>query len=121
MALTVAPSPRIMLPQNRWVQVTPPLSLPSRPRRLTKPRPVRSRGHVLVAVRRPNRVWDSRPLVVVCRVAAASGPSVVVIMLVWVVAIRAKILDLRDVHFPMAPIRPGTRLVCRPNRMLTRV
>lgn len=120
-ALTPAPHPSIILPQNRCVQVTPALRLPSRVRRLTKPRPVRSRGHVLTAVRRPNSVWDSVPLVAVCLMAAVPGPVVVVVVLVCVRAIRASMEDLRLVHFPIALIRPGTRLVCRPSRMLTRV
>lgn len=117
--LTPAPHPRIILPQNRWVQVTPLLSVPSRVRRLKKPRPVRSRGHVLVMVRRPTTVWSSRPLVRTCRVILLD--RVVRSVSVWVRAIRANIRDLRVVHFPMALMRPGTRLVCRPSRMLTRV
>lgn len=117
--LARAPHPRMILPQNRCVQVTPLLNDPSRPRKLTKPAPVRSRGQPLDMVRRPISVWSSRPLVVTCRVMLLS--RVVRIMLVWVRAIRANIRDLRVVQFPIALIRPGTRLACRPSRMLTRV
>lgn len=113
-ARTVPPQLRITLPQSTWVQSTPPLALARLVRSREKPVPVPRLGQVLEMVRSLCSVRASRLEVLTPVLGAA-----VAVMVPWVVAMVLRALDLRVVQFPMALIRPGTRLPSCRSRVLT--
>lgn len=112
--LTPPPSRPIAVPQHPWVPVTLVLIRCSRPRRLKKPRPVPKLGHRLIMVENLVTVLES--LVPVPNPLLADR---VVQSFVCVAIIPRSARVLRVVQFPIAPIKPGTRLYCPPRHILT--
>lgn len=98
------------------MNVIPLLALDSLLRSRWKPRLVPRLGQPLVIVNNWFNVESSTSLARFVVVGFR-----VEIVVVWVVAILLRAFPLREVHFPMASIRPGTRLRWCRNRMLTRV
>lgn len=112
------PQAWVILPNRPWVIETWPLAFLSRVRSLRKPRPVPRLGQSLDMVTR----WFSVECIRVRvrrNLVSPLGARLLVdkpteAVPVWVLAILAKARALRVVQFPIAPIKPGTRLVwCR--------
>lgn len=113
-AWTVAPHVCVALPNSPCLISTWPLAFLNRVRNLPKPLPVPKLGQVLATVSRwsnvsfilfrvPRQVRTPLGARLLVSTRTRAVPS-------WVLIMVRKALPLREVHFPIAPIRPGTKL-----------
>lgn len=115
-ALIVPPNLPAVEPKQWCMVVSPPLRLETLLRNRKKPRPVPRLGQVLSATPNLVRVEARMPLVTTPLLTAPVST-----VLPWVPTMCLRALPLREVQFPIALINRGTRLRCRPSRMLTLV